>query len=392
LNVLKFPNLKFPRKTLTALLLLTVGAGSPVSADEKTRALMDQVFDAVAYLLPLSVRDAEKTSEWDRELIDEKLAVLRGSADALASHAEARAPEFGLLARSFDDTVKDIDSSFREEWPTYAYFSLMELTQHCVACHSRQPAQVRDEFSQRLMSRVNMEIFDDSELAQLYVATRQFDAAESTLARKLLDPGQDAIDLDIAGFPLDYLGLALGVTRSVDDADTLLARFAERADAPYYLRERVAHWRARLKTLAPALKGPADLAAARKIFQTASSEFRGTRDRRPAVDDLVAAALLQRYVDEQAAASGPAVAEAYYMLGMIALRTLEPKYSVPEMEILLASAIEADPHGPFAMPSYLLLEEFGFVRDVPLSRVEESGSKLLDMLALRKLSEPAANP
>lgn len=384
--------LPFSRKTLTVLLLLMVGAVSPASADEKTRALMDQVFEAIAYLLPLSVRDAETTSEWDRELINEKLTVLKGSADALVTHTEARASEFGLLARSFDETVADIDSSFREEWPSYAYFSLMELTQHCVACHSRQPAQVSDEFSQRLMSRVNIEIFDDSELAQLYVATRQFDAAESTLARKLLDPGQDAIDLDIAGFPLDYLGLALGVTRSVDEADALLARFADRADAPYYLRERVGHWRTRLKALAPALKGPADLAVARKIFQAASAEFRGTRDRRPAVDDLVAAALLQRYVDEQAAATGPAVAEAYYMLGMIALRTLEPKYSVPEMEILLASAIEADPHGPFAQPSYLLLEEFGFVRDAPLARVDESGSKLLDMLALRKLSEPAAKP
>ncbi len=384
--------LSFSRKTLTALLLLTVGAASPVSADEKTRALMDQVFEAIAYLLPLSVRDAETTSEWDRELINEKLAVLKGSAKALASHTEAQASEFGLLARSFDETVTDIESSFREEWPSYAYFSLMELTQHCVACHSRQPAQVRDEFSQRLMSRVNMEMFDDSELAQLYVATRQFDAAERTLARKLLDPGQDAIDLDIAGFPLDYLSLALGVTRSVGEADELLARFAERADAPYYLRERVGHWQARLQALGPALKGPADLAVARKIFQAASTEFRGTRDRRPAVDDLVAAALLQRYIDEQAAATGPAIAEAYYMLGMIALRTLEPKYSVPEMEILLASAIESDPRGPFAKPSYLLLEEFGFVRDTPLSRVDESGSKLLDMLALRRLSDPTAKP
>ena len=74
-----------------------------------------------------------------------------------------------------------------------------------------------------------------------------------------------------------------------------------------------------------------------------------------------------------------------------ALRTMEPKYSVPEMEILFASAIKADPQGPYAKPSYVLLEEFGYVRDMPLARVEAS-SKLIDMGELRRLSEPRKAP
>lgn len=379
------------RSGLALLLLCVTGFCPQAGADTETRAIMDQVFDAIAYLLPLSVRDAEQTSEWDRELIDRKLGVLRGSANALVGHAEVRSAEFGLLARSFEETVADIDRSFREEWPSYAYFSLMELTQHCVACHARQPAVGREEFAPRLLARVNTELFDDAELAQLYVATRQFEVAENTLARKLLDPGQDAIDLDIAGFPLDYLTLAVGVTHSLDKADSVLARFAERPDAPRYLEERVKHWRERLKTLGPLVSGPPDLAVARRLYNEASASFRGTRDRRPAVDDLITAALLQRFVEARSTASGPEVAEAYYMLGVIALRTQEPRYSVPEMEILLASAIEAEPHGPHAMPAYLLLEEFGFVRDVPLARATGAGG-LLDMAALRGISEARPVP
>jgi hypothetical protein len=106
---------------------------------------------------------------------------------------------------------------------------------------------------------------------------------------------------------------------------------------------------------------------------------------------LVAATVLRRFIDGQTVATGPDVAEAYYLLGVIALRTLEPRYSVPEMEILFASAIEADPHGPWARPAFQLLEEFGFIRDVPLARVDaETTSRLLDMAALQKLSAPQA--
>ena len=352
---------------------------------------MHGVFDAIAYLLPLSVRDTATSSQWDRELIDSKLAVLRSSSTALVAHTADKTPEFSFLAKSFDATVHDIDASFKEEWPSYAYFSLMELTQHCVACHSQQPSVARDDFSQRLLARVNTETFDDSELAQLYVATRQFDAALTTLERKLLAPTQDAIDLDIAGIPLDYLSLALGVAAAPARADQLLHQFEQRADAPYYLKLRVAHWRARLRVLTPALSSTPNLDIARQLFTAATSEFRGTADRSAAIDDLVVISILRRYIAAQAQATGPAVAEAYYLLGIIALRTMEPKYSVPEMEILFASAIKADPRGPFAEPSYVLLEEFGYVRDVPLARVEAS-SKLIDMRELRRLSEPRKAP
>ena len=89
-------------------------------AEPATRDIMHGVFDAIAYLLPLSVRDAESTSEWDRELIDGKLEVLRESSAALVAHTKKQTPEFAFLARSFDETVHDIDASFREEWPSYA--------------------------------------------------------------------------------------------------------------------------------------------------------------------------------------------------------------------------------------------------------------------------------
>lgn len=375
------------QRPLMFVAVAMLGAGSAVAAerdDATTRDVMHQVFDAIAYLLPLSVRDAEQASSWDRELIDAKLTTLATASDALVAHAKGKDEEFRYLARSFDETSRDIVNSFRETWPSYAYFSLMELTQHCVACHSRLPSEAQTGFGQRLMSRVDTADFDPSELAQLYVATRQFDAAEKVLERKLLSPKEDAIDLDNAGVLLDYLNLALVVRHDTARAQALLEKFAARPDVPHYLADRLQAWQASLRTLAPVLKGEPALDKARELFETADTLTRAPRGRERAIHDLIAASLLQRYIAGQPGASGEAIADAYYMLGIIALRTIEPKYSVPEMEGLFASAIRAAPQGPRARESYDLLEEFGYWRDLHLARAGDDSS-IIDMVALRKL-------
>ncbi len=370
---------------LIAMTLLGTGhAGAADTGDAATRAVMHEVFDAIAYLLPLSVRDAESASAWDRELIDAKLATLSEASGALVAHAKGKDEEFRYLARSFDETTREIAGSFRETWPSYAYFSLMELTQHCVACHSRLPSEAQTAFGQRLMSRVDPAEFDPSELAQLYVATRQFDAAEKVLERKLLSPKEDAIDLDNAGVLLDYLDLALVVRHDTRRATALLEKFAKRPDVPRYLAARLAAWRASIASLAPVLEGEPSLERARELFHTADTLTRAPRGRERAIHDLVAASLLQRYIAAQPGATGEGVADAYYMLGIIALRTTEPKYSVPEMEGLFASAIRAAPKGPHARESYNLLEEFGYWRDLHLARARDDSS-LIDMNALREL-------
>lgn len=377
-------------RTFFSLLLMlgltqTACAAPPAGpTDAATRQIMHQVFDAIAYLLPLSVRPEGKASHWDRELIERKLATLESASDALAAHAEAGDQAFSGLARSFKTSAHDIASGFREVWPSYAYFSLMELTQHCVACHGRLPATAQTGFGQRLMARIDTAGFDESELAQLYVATRQFDAALDALEHKLLNPGgSSAVELDNAGILLDYLEVALVVLRDPDRASNLLAKLAARADVPGYLAKRLQAWQDSLKALAPTLAGPASLPAARALFRSADTLTRAPRGRARAIHDLVAMSLLERYV---AAATGSAeeMAEAWYMLGVIALRSVEPRYSVPEMEIMLAAAVRAAPRGPHAHEAYDLLEEFGYWRDQPLSGTGAKDAPI-DMPGLRAL-------
>jgi len=118
---------------LMVLGLVPVGARAEAKSDAATRDIMHQVFDAIAYLLPLSVRPEGKASHWDQELIDKNLGALESASDALAAHAAAGDQAFSGLAKSFKSSSHEIASGFRDAWPSYAYFSLMELTQHCVA-------------------------------------------------------------------------------------------------------------------------------------------------------------------------------------------------------------------------------------------------------------------
>lgn len=67
----------------TGLLVATFTVGTTIAREtgEDTRQIMHGVFDAIAYLLPLSVRDTGLSSTWDRELINAKLDVLKRSSN-----------------------------------------------------------------------------------------------------------------------------------------------------------------------------------------------------------------------------------------------------------------------------------------------------------------------
>ena len=372
--------MKFAR-SLAALALAL--CATHACAAEKTTDIMHQVYDAIAYLLPLSVRNADAKTEWDKELVESKLKVLTKASGTLVKHADKEDAEFRLLARSFDRLVQDIGVSFRAEWPDYAYYSLMELTDHCVACPSRLPSASQDLFGQRLMARMNVAALEPESRTLLYVATRQFDAALSLYEEQLANPEMDPVEADYRGMMVRYLRVALSTGDSSARVAAFLDKYRERKDLPYFLTQRIDHWREALRELGPTLGAAPDLAQARRVFDRASTLTLAPGNRLRAVEDLVAARLMRTWLAQHPAASAAERGEIYYKLGIVALRTSEPEPAVPEMEMLLAASIEADPKGPHAKQAYALLEEYGYIHDEHLARQSES-QVLVDMAALRK--------
>lgn len=359
---------------------------TPVSAGSDRAAIMRDVYDAIAYLLPLSLRDPADRSVWDRGLIEEKVSQLENAAQTLNIHMSGAEKESEQIARSFEQSVSGIGRTFSNEWPEFAYFSMMDLVQHCVACHSRIEAPSQALFGQRLIARMDTREMPEGDVVRLFIAVRQFDAALKSLDKILMDPNLHPIEADYASHMVDYLQVALGTMREPDRVTKFLNRYKARGDLPFYLLRRVDTWLEAVAEFGSAVTSNPDFDVAKSIFYGADKLSRGPGDRLRAAHDVIAATIIRAYLEDRANTSSSNLSEAYYILGVVALRTLEPKLAVPEMELLFASSIRADPKSAYAEEAYALLEEYGYVHEDHLAD-EVVEQTLIDMPALRKLMQ-----
>ncbi|MCP5144064.1 MAG: hypothetical protein H6978_04500 [Gammaproteobacteria bacterium] len=380
------------RRVLTGALLafsLAAHSTSGLAADAQTVAIMHQVYDAISYLLPVSIRDLNQDKPYDTALVNEKLTVLENAADGLVKHASAQEAEFAFLARSFDRTIVDLRSAFDQQWPAHAYFAMMDLTQYCAACHSRLPSDSQARFGQILMARIDTDSIERVDLARLYLATRQFDAAMDAYERVLNDPQTDLVEADIDGTLSDYLHTAISVAGEMDRAAAFINKLAARDNLPQYLVSRFSRWRQDFELIKPELAAPADIDAARTLFSRATSATLLPYGRDRAVLDFGAANRLRVLLTEQRDSLPATVrAEAYYLLGIITLRSVKARAPVPDMELLMEAAIRTQPHGSYARPAYAVLEEYGFFQGHLLQDIGEPDSSappIIDMAALRDL-------
>lgn len=346
---------------------------------------MWSTFDAISFLLPMSLR-TDGITDSDRPLIKEQLDLLISSSAALASHAREREPEFRLLAYSFDKAIARVQSSFVGKRYMDAYFSLSDMAQNCVSCHARLPDESDFLLGQKLFARMDLEMLDAEEIAQLYVATRQFDNALGKYEGIVLDPKSDPVDLDLDGIWIDYLEIGLAVVQDVERVRTTLHEFLRRQALPLYIRGQVQAWLESLDQVAGDLKGAPSLPRARELFAQATALTLVPAGRERAVHDIVASSVLRRLLEMDAQDNAQAVAESYYLLGVIALRTLRLKPAVPEMEFLLASSIRAAPESPYAARSFLLLEEFSYTNylDFGAREIPDPDSQIQDLRELVK--------
>lgn len=370
------------------MIVLAIGiSATAVKAEDTTASIMREVYDAIAYLLPLSLSTETGTGTWDQELIESKLATLKAASAALKSHTAGDAGELRYIARSFDEMTADVTKAFSNEWPEFAYFSVMDLVQHCVACHSRVAAPSQALFGERLIARMDTREIPPADVIKLYVATRQFDAAARTIEKMLMAPDRHPIEADYSSLMVDYLQITIAAKRAPEMAQQFLRRYLTRPDIPYYLKRRFEFWIDALQQLAGDIAAPANFARAIEIFHAGDSLSPGPGNRMGAVHDVTAASILRRYLDAGTESNADVLHEAYFALGVIALRTLEPKSAVPEMEMLLATSIKAAPQGKHALEAYALIEEYGYVHEEHLA-TRDASQTLLDMDGLRKLLAP----
>ena len=376
---------------LGALLLASVAGASPQAAESReTRATMGEIFQALAEVLPASLDDQRFADPARRDAILAALTKLSAGGAKLEAHGRARDAGFGFLSRSLARDTEEIRRRYAEGRTDEARFLLHELTQDCVACHSRLPSEHDASLARRLMSEESVAALPLAERARLEFATRQFERAEATHEALLASPDYTANDLDLGGALDEYLELCLRVRRDYERPARTLERFAARADVGPRLRVRVSRWVASLREIAPRKREPTPLAEAQALIAVAQDRARFPDERDALVFDLAASGELHRFVD--ATPAGPEAALAYFRLGEIESR-VGRSFWLSQTEAYLETAIRMAPGEPFAPQALAQLQEFlvsGYTgsggRQVPA----DVQMRLADLRALVDKARPAA--
>jgi cytochrome c553 len=319
---------------------------------QATRETMASIFEAMRYLLPLSL-DADRFEDpAEQEKIRNALELLDRSSGVLERHGAGGEVGFAHLSRSQAIDARDVRLRFAEGHAREARYLIQTMTETCVACHSRLPADSAPRSDTFVLDN-EREGLTLMEQAKLAYATRQFDVAAGMYELLLASEEVSANDLDLDGHIEDYLELSIRVQRDLRTPAEVLEQFARRDDLSPALREDVAGWITALRTVAARTPSGAPLADARALLgQTSLREDA----RIHLIEYLEASGILHRALSAGALADSQR-AEAYFLLGSIEAR-IGRTYWLSQAEAYLETAIRLAPGQPTARQAYAMLEDF----------------------------------
>jgi tetratricopeptide (TPR) repeat protein len=354
---------------------------------------MGQIFEALRVALPASLRDERFADPAQRERILAALDALARNGERLEAHGRSRDASFAFLSRSLAQDARTIRDRYAAGHVDEARFLLHELTQTCVACHSRLPSERTSSLAARFVSQEEIARLPLDERARLELATRQFDRALETYERLFADPAVSPDYLDLAGHVDDYLELCLRVADAPGRTIPVLEKLAARPDSSAGLRESAAAWVASLRKLVEHRPLGTPLEQARILVRQGDEASRFATDRRGLVPYIAASGVLYRDL-ERRREHGPELAESYYLLGVIESR-IGRAFWISQTEHFLETAIRLSPSAPFAEDAWELLEEFllsGFTGSAGSELPAEERQRLEDLRDLIERSRPAERP
>lgn len=350
--------MKFRTHLVVAALCL-IGIAPAQAEDETTRAAMARMVGALQEVLPLSLDDRSFAAPDNRAAIQAALETLARSGRELPTHAAPTDAGFAFLSRSLERDTRAIAQRYELEQFEEARFLLHEVTENCVACHSRRPDPKSRPLGLRLVDDEAMQALPLIERVRLEVATRQFDRALASYAELFAGPEFSPADLDLMGHVDGYLEVCLRVRVAQCDPAPALRSLAARGNVPRGLARNLEAWQKSLRELEPRRPLPAELAEVRRLAKEASDRDVFPDDRSALVQYFTASGLANRYI-ESGKPNFDELSETYYWLGFVETR-VGRSFWPSEGEYLLEAAVRVAPGSDSAGQAYELLEEVAAV-------------------------------
>lgn len=336
------------------LSLLTV-AGSSVAVDDETRAAMRRIFDSLTGAFVLGLDEEAFAAKASRRKVISDLSTLASEAEHLESHGGALGPDYTYLRASLARDARDSLRLFRNKDHEGARITLRQLTENCLACHSKLPAEGNYPLATAFLSDDRVKALPLEERVRLEVMSRQFERALESYESLLTSPASQPDEVYFMGAFEGYLKVCLRVRGDVDRATATLEDFRRRTDVPRYLQEYVATWIKALHTLPSASPSDNALTRARSLVESAGDLQLYPGDRRGLAHYVMASGILHRYL-ESASLSSEQRCQAYYLLGTAELGISKLSW-LSEAEQFLEAAVRTCSGSPDALRAYLALEE-----------------------------------
>ncbi len=366
-----------------ALLAAPPSAGAAERGREKTRALMRDMLANLQVLLPASSSERAFADPARADSIRQALQALASDASAVAEHAGARDRASRYLADAVTHDARQVLRAWSQGRTESAIFFLHQMTQNCVACHTRLPHPGDSPFAESLARSATLAALPALERARLQVATRRFEDALATYEAIFADASLHPAETLSAW--TDYLVLCIRSQGDYARPQTALERFAKRPDVWSNLREDVTAWLESTRELATRADEPPSLASARTLLDQASLRMRFPADRQALVQYIAASAHLHRFIAAHPEAT-PETGEAYWLLGLAELHVAR-EYWVSSADFYLETAIRTAPKAPYAKKAFALLEQetlLGYTGSAGTNLPEDVEQHLAE---LRKLVE-----
>ncbi len=353
------------------------------SAATETQATMQRIFNEVRYLLPLSfdVRHFQDPNE--RLRIENSLSSLAEATGQLKMHGSQGGPAFAYLGESLANQVNQVRRQFSRGHLSESQFLLQQLTETCVACHSRMKVTKQSNLAARFIEGIDQDTLGGHGIARLSIATRQFDQALDSFERRFEDQSIPAVTVDLEGSMIDYLTVAIRVKKNYARPVVALQKFLKRKDLPVYLRSNVEGWIDALETLRHRTPKKDPIAEALWLVTDSQEPSIYASERDSLVYDIAAAGVLHRYIEsdvEEAEKRG----QTFYLLGLTELRS-QRNYWLSDAGFYLKTSIRTAPKTEHARDAFAVLEEYtilGFSGSRGVEIPEEVESELNELRRL----------
>jgi tetratricopeptide (TPR) repeat protein len=337
--------------------LLAVGAVVAHSEDsDATHEIMSRIVTALQVSFPSSFDEASFQEPDRRAEILAALEELASNSEYLERHSARNDAGLAFLSHSLAADAREIHKRYAEGRFEQSRFLLHNVTDVCVACHSRLPDDDVRALGRTLINDQTVAKLPLDQRAQYEIATRQFDRALVSFETWFADPAVSPGDIDLTGEFEDYLEVSLRVRQDPQRAIDTFERLLERDDVPERVQLNMRTWIRSLAALEAGRPERSPIEQARaQLKSTGAAEV--ARDERSALVAAIAASgVLHRYVAAQTEAS-PELGEAYYLMGVIE-SDIGRSFWASQTEHFLETAIRIGPGEPYAEPAFELLEAF----------------------------------